>query len=176
MPLSPFRSFHRSLWWISLPFHVLQLEKPEPFLYLKCKYPFWVEPPRLDHYRECTSPGSPPSPPAPLAHPPLLYNNILCEKVSNKKKKKYLGSLMVFHEKIQMLRGQITSLCLKWQPSEFIRVCINLHFVYVCFILFAFRLVGYLEIHHFFFLAKVQSASWMVQMRDYLPGLLSIFY
>ena len=53
-------------------------------------YPFWVEPPHLGHYRECTSPGSPPWAPPGLphqAHPLLLYNNILCENMSNKKKK-----------------------------------------------------------------------------------------
>ena len=175
----PFRSFHRSLWWISLLFHILQLVKPWTLSISKARkwYPFWVEPPHLGHYRKCTSLGSPPPPPSSphLANPLLLYNDILCEKVSNKKKEN-LGSLMVFHQKIQVLRGQITSLCLKWHPGEFIRVCINLHFVYVCFILFAFRLSGYLGIHHFFFLAKAQSTLWMGQMRDYLPGLLSIFY
>ena len=130
-------------------------------------YPFRVEPSRLGHYRECTSPDSPPTPPpqAPLAHPtrltPCCCITILCKGVKEKKKRKSDG----ISSKDSNVDSQVN-----------LSVCINLHFVYVCFILFAFRLVGYLEIHHFFFPAKVQSASWMVQMRDYLPGLLSIFY
>ena len=128
-------------------------------------YPFRVEPSRLGHYRECTSPDSPPTPGSPgsphQAHPLLLYNNILqrCQKKKKKRKSDGISS------KDSNVDSQVN-----------LSVCINLHFVYVCFILFAFRLVGYLEIHHFFFLAKAQSALWMVQMRDYLPGLLSIFY
>ena len=51
---STFGPFYRPKWRISLPFHILQLGKSLPFLYLKPKksYLFRVEPPHIGHYVE----------------------------------------------------------------------------------------------------------------------------
>ena len=52
--VSPFRSFYRQKWQISLPFHILQVAKSLPFCIPEAwrRYPFPAEPPHTGNYRE----------------------------------------------------------------------------------------------------------------------------
>ena len=58
--VSPFRSFYRQKWQISLPFHILQVAKSLPFCIPEAwrRYPFRAEPLHTGNYRE-----HPPLPP-----------------------------------------------------------------------------------------------------------------
>ena len=52
--VSPFRSFYRQKWHISLPFHILQVAKSLPFCIPEAwrRYPFRTEPLHTGNYRE----------------------------------------------------------------------------------------------------------------------------
>ena len=52
--VSPFRSFYRQKWQISLPFQILQVAKSLPFCIPEAwrRYPFPAEPPHTGNYRE----------------------------------------------------------------------------------------------------------------------------